>query len=131
MKKYVKRPLVIEAARWDGEKLGGLHPGPLLGKHPLLEGANWHFGHAPGDGDLYEIVIETLEGEMTAEIGDWIIRGIKNEVYPCKPDIFDATYEEVEERSTEELEKSRIDREAWEKENGDKLFDVPIRETIS
>lgn len=39
------------------------------------------------------ILINTLEGEMRADIGDWIIRGVKGEIYPCKPDIFDATYE--------------------------------------
>lgn len=40
-------------------------------------------------------IIETLEGDMRAEVGDWIIRGVKGEVYPCKPDIFAATYEAV------------------------------------
>jgi hypothetical protein len=39
--------------------------------------------------------IETLEGSMTASLGDWVIKGIKNEFYPCKPDIFEATYEPV------------------------------------
>jgi hypothetical protein len=43
------------------------------------------------------LVIPTLEGEHTASIGDYIIRGVKGEFYPCKPDIFMATYEEVEE----------------------------------
>lgn len=41
------------------------------------------------------LLIPTLEGEMTANIGDWIIEGIKGELYPCKPDIFEKTYEEV------------------------------------
>jgi hypothetical protein len=41
------------------------------------------------------LLIPTLEGEMTANIGDWIIEGIKGELYPCKPDIFKKTYEEV------------------------------------
>lgn len=40
-------------------------------------------------------VIHTLEGDMTANVGDWIIIGVKGEVYPCKPDIFEATYEKV------------------------------------
>ena len=44
-----------------------------------------------------EIEIETLEGTMKADPGDWIITGIKGEQYPCKPDIFEATYERVEE----------------------------------
>ena len=43
------------------------------------------------------LVIETLEGDMTARIGDWIIKGVKGEFYPCKPDIFETTYELVEE----------------------------------
>lgn len=42
------------------------------------------------------ILIDTLEGQMRADPGDWIIRGVKGEFYPCKPDIFDATYEAVE-----------------------------------
>ena len=43
----------------------------------------------------HTIVIHTLEGDMRADPGDWIIRGIKGEFYPCKPDIFEQTYEEV------------------------------------
>lgn len=43
------------------------------------------------------VVIETLEGTMRADPGDWIITGVKGEVYPCKPDIFEATYEPVDE----------------------------------
>ena len=39
------------------------------------------------------IHIQTLEGAMTARLGDWIIKGVKGELYPCKPDIFDATHE--------------------------------------
>ena len=42
--------------------------------------------------------IETLEGVMLANVGDWVITGIKGEQYPCKPDIFEATYEPVEEK---------------------------------
>jgi len=45
-----------------------------------------------------EVRIRTLEGEMTASPGDYIITGIKGEAYPCKPDIFEATYEPVEEK---------------------------------
>lgn len=46
-----------------------------------------------GDGTDQEIEINTLEGAMTAKPRDWIIRGIQGEFYPCKPDIFEATYE--------------------------------------
>lgn len=44
-------------------------------------------------GAIVEAIISTLEGTMTASNGDWIIRGVKGELYPCKPDIFAATYE--------------------------------------
>lgn len=49
------------------------------------------------DGSISDIhlTIKTLEGVMRADPGDWIIRGIKGEIYPCKPDIFEATYEPV------------------------------------
>lgn len=43
-----------------------------------------------------EIIIDTLEGEMHASIGDWIITGVKGEKYPCKPDIFEQTYEPID-----------------------------------
>ena len=59
-KKFVKKPVVIEAYQTDKE-----------------------------------MVIQTLEGPMQASVGDWIITGIRGEEYPCKPDVFDRTYEEV------------------------------------
>ena len=43
-----------------------------------------------------EVEIETLEGTMKADKGDWIIKGVKGELYPCKPDVFNMTYEKVE-----------------------------------
>lgn len=46
-----------------------------------------------------ETIIHTLEGDMTANVGDWIITGVNNEKYPCKPDIFEKTYELVEDFS--------------------------------
>ena len=48
-----------------------------------------------------EMLIETLEGTMKADKGDWIIRGVKGELYPCKPDVFDMTYEKVEKNDEE------------------------------
>lgn len=50
--------------------------------------------------DRTDIFIQTLEGEMRANVGDWIIQGVKGEFYPCKPDIFEATYEPVESYSS-------------------------------
>jgi hypothetical protein len=54
-------------------------------------GEGWTKGSLSG-----ALIIHTLEGAMTASVGDWIIRGVKGEFYPCKPDIFEATYEPVE-----------------------------------
>ena len=78
--KFRKKPVVIDAVRWTGQNpdavnslatvYGTLRPQP--------------------DGSLE---IATLEGTMRAEPGDWIIRGVKGECYPCKPDIFEATYD--------------------------------------
>lgn len=48
------------------------------------------------DDGLPQLFIDTLEGRMEAKIGDWIIKGISGEIYPCKPDIFHATYEAAE-----------------------------------
>ena len=84
MPKYRKKPVVIEAFKL--EKFGEDHP-------------HW-FTDARSKGSVTLVptgfVISTLEGEMAAAIGDYIIQGIKGEIYPCKPDIFEATYEKVE-----------------------------------
>lgn len=58
--------------------------------------AKWCGGRAAFDAPGPCILIDTLEGQVRADPGDWIIRGVKGEFYPCKPDIFDATYEAVE-----------------------------------
>lgn len=80
--KFRKKPVVIEAmqltpetaeavAEWCGERVCRTKEGPY-------------------------IPIRTLEGEMIASLGDWIIQGVEGEFYPCKPSVFDATYEPVE-----------------------------------
>ena len=92
--KYRKKPIVIEAIQWNGrnieEVLQFMRPDELPS-----DGINAvrGVGHTPMTGDLD---IPTLEGVMTAKPGDWIIRGVKGEYYPCKPDIFEATYEKAE-----------------------------------
>lgn len=85
-RKFRKKPVVIEAILWDGTNVD-----EVLG-FILPNGEARRIGSQPCDG----ILIGTLEGEMRADKGDWIIKGIKGEFYPCKPDIFDATYEPVE-----------------------------------
>ena len=83
MSKYRKRPVVIDA------KLFTIEPARLENEM-FMEFRVQH------DEDGYFLVIPTLEGNHRANLGDWIITGIKGEKYPCKPDIFDATYEKVE-----------------------------------
>ena len=80
--KFRKKPVVIEARQltvFNLEELEAWCKGSIKGTRlPAKERI---------------IHIETLEGEMTANIGDWIIKGVKGEFYPCKPDIFELTYE--------------------------------------
>jgi hypothetical protein len=86
MGQYRKKPVVIEAFPWDGTAEGAR---PII--NWVLDGdgvARYHATPAA-------IAIDTLEGVITASPGDWIIRGVQGEHYPCKPDIFDATYEAV------------------------------------
>ena len=76
--KYRKKPIVIEARQFN---------------IPCGTVAEWCGGKAILDGGTCVLRIETLEGAMNASVGDYIIKGVKGEFYPCKPDIFEATYE--------------------------------------
>jgi len=76
---YRKKPVVIEAQRYSRN---GMEAEAV---------AKWCGGMQTDGG----CVIRTLEGDMLADYGDFIIKGVKGEFYPCKPDIFAATYEEV------------------------------------
>lgn len=82
--RWRKRPVVIEAMRVPTELDAALWA-------PLLQ---WLY-EKPGDWVAMKGFVDicTLEGSMRANGGDWIIRGVKDELYPCKPDIFEATYE--------------------------------------
>jgi hypothetical protein len=86
MAKFRKKPVAIEALQFDGTNytaifdfMGHATGGRASASNPLQN----------------KIFIRTLEGEMTADAGDWIIKGVMGEFYPCKPDIFAATYEPV------------------------------------
>jgi hypothetical protein len=83
--KYRKKPVVIEAEQFTEEN-----------KDRAFNFVTCNHFADRGVGNKPIIIIQTLEGEMKAELGDWIIKGIKGEFYPCKPDIFEATYEKVE-----------------------------------
>ncbi len=82
MPKFRKKPIVIKAIQYDGSHESA---------HEIYEFSTRDISYI-GD----RLTIRTLEGEMLANVGDWIIKGIAGEVYPCKPDIFEATYEPVE-----------------------------------
>jgi hypothetical protein len=81
MGKFRKKPVVIEAWRFDGS---------FECFESIAAATMHHFLWNPNNSTL---IVPTLEGDHIANRGDWIIRGIKGEVYPCKPDIFEATYE--------------------------------------
>ena len=84
---YRKKPVVIEAVQWDGTNQGEI---AKFMKTPIRTKTSPEEGNPSG-----KITIETLEGDMTASVGDFIIKGVQGEFYPCKPDIFEKTYEEV------------------------------------
>lgn len=91
--KYRKKPVVIEAMQFLGTSAILIDPDQALALDDWLE-ANQGARKCRYVGNT--IVIPTLEGDMVASPCDWIIRGVKGELYPCKPDIFSATYEPVE-----------------------------------
>lgn len=87
---YRKKPVVIEARRV-------ICADPMVWEpRAARKLAEWCGGRATIDAMGPCILIDTLEGQMRADLGDWIIRGVNGEFYPCKPDIFDATYEVAE-----------------------------------
>jgi len=87
---YRKKPVVIEAIQWDGGAISKIEINRFVGKELEMKAVPI-FGSIE-DARLY---IPTLEGVMEASIGDYIIKGIKGEFYPCKPDIFEATYDKI------------------------------------
>jgi len=95
MAKFRKKPVVVEAERWfrRGDVACVETEAPVDKENCL-----WPDFTCPQCGRLLEDHgrIKTLEGSMVACPGDWIITGIKGELYPCKPDIFEATYEPVD-----------------------------------
>lgn len=83
-KAYIKKPVRVEAMYLDPNNYDS-----------WTEAVAWCGGEAVGEGfEPHIIAIETLEGTMYADIGNYIIKGIQGEFYPCKPNIFDRTYDE-------------------------------------
>lgn len=81
--RYRKKPVVIEAIKWTGDNYEDVKDfvKENLSKVTFTQ---------------YDVEIKTLEGVMVASKGDYIIKGVNGEFYPCKPDIFEKTYEQVE-----------------------------------
>ena len=84
MKKYRKKPIVIEAIQFTTENAEAAYTFVTCGKAAMHD-----------DQGNMRIRIWSLEGSVYASLGDWIIKGVKGEFYPCKPDIFEMTYEEI------------------------------------
>lgn len=91
--KYRKKPVVIEAVQWTGFNLEDIKS--FVGESLLYEiyDAAWRAGAGV---PIVNMKIKTLEGEMQVNRGDYIIKGVREEFYPCKPDIFEETYEQAE-----------------------------------
>ncbi|WP_346961126.1 hypothetical protein [Faecalicatena contorta] len=94
--KYRKKPVVIEAFKYDGDLKGskGYYVPDWAVK--ALEKKIMFYDALDSDSPPCELYISTLEGVHHASVGDYIIQGVNGELYPCKPDIFEKTYELVE-----------------------------------
>lgn len=94
MSKYMKKPVVIEAIQWTKENDVELEHWLSKEKSVELEIDDHLYVAGVGTPYISKIQIKTLEGTMEASYGDYIIKGINGEIYPCKPDIFEKTYEQ-------------------------------------
>ena len=92
MAKFRKKPVVIDAVQILEDAVGELLS--LIDGDPNVDVVRGHV-LSDIDGKVICVHIRTLEGEMRGDLNDWLIRGVKGEFYPCKPDIFEATYEAV------------------------------------
>lgn len=86
MAQYRKKPVIIEAFKWTGDP--DQIEDPIWSIDAIKAKKIWFQNN--------KMIIATLEGDMKADEGDFIIKGIKGEIYPCKPDIFALTYDPVE-----------------------------------
>ena len=83
--KYRKKPVVIDAEQWVSDNIEQVYE--MLGDNLII--------NTDENKDEVKHFINTLEGKMEMSWGDYIIKGVKGEFYPCKPDIFELTYEKV------------------------------------
>ena len=94
--KYRKKPVVIEAFKYDGDLMGsdGKYYVPDWAVE-AFEKKIMFFDAQDSDSPPCELYISTLEGVHHVSVGDYVIQGVQGELYPCKPNIFEQTYEEV------------------------------------
>lgn len=85
VEKYIKKPIAIEAMQWTG-----------LNRSEILKFCTACHVLITNDTDKPELKIQTLEGTMSSRIGDYIIKGVEGEFYPCREDIFLKTYKKIE-----------------------------------
>lgn len=91
MAKFRKKPVVIEAIQWNGKNFD-----EIMNFMQEFHGSKLNYENAEELAyKTNQLTIRTLEGIMTADKNDWIIKGVSGEFYPCKPDIFEKTYELV------------------------------------
>ena len=95
--RFRKKPVVIEAIQWTGGNFDAVYAfgGGDISSPEGIQRAKITC-HDDRNAAAEPLYVDTLEGTTRASVGDWIIRGIKGEFCPCKPDIFEATYEAVE-----------------------------------
>ena len=93
--KYIKKPIPVEAVKANSD---GFAESPAWISKAVLDGIV-QIIHYPGANYGFNgFKVITLEGPMTGNVGDYLIRGVEGELYPCRGDIFEKTYEKVEER---------------------------------
>jgi hypothetical protein len=104
MKQYRKKPVVVHAMQWDGTSISAseiIDDLIKLSKNwpeldESLHGKSKGIGYFNLPGEKFSFEVMTLEGKMQITPNDYVIVGLAGEVYPCKPDIFEKTYKEVE-----------------------------------
>lgn len=109
IRQYRKKPVTVEAVQLDNLNVPSVVRwiGEDKAKMNLESDEAWNLGKAP---PIFSVTICTLEGDMKAMPGDYIIKGVNGEFYPCKPDIFEKTYEAVERQKEENaMFKGKID----------------------
>ncbi len=126
-----KKPVVVEAVKWNGnnavEIYNFLEDLNVESQWEVkTEGKNFFIGFDKGQCVTGTLIIKTLEGNHIANIGDYIIKGIKGEFYPCKPDIFEKTYDIVDDHCEQEVKKHYKNLKSWIDSNLKCIHDDPV-----